>query len=157
MYEESAISLFRKLPETKSQVSHYSKLIRESVLGGEVNPLLFYQQLAALEQVVKSLKEDKLISDCILEEAEKYHAKTFKFNTSTFCVKEVGVTYDFTMCQDADYEEIEAESFNIGQRKKIRETFLKSIKPGMEVYGKDGRQIEPPVKKSTTKVTITLE
>lgn len=156
MREESAISIFRKLPETKEQVSKYASLVKSSLLEGEVDPLLFAQQLKAFGDLLKKLSEDVLVRDCILQEAEKY-GKSFKKGTASFCIKESGVTYDYTTCQDEEYEGI-IEKFNYLQlRKKEREEFLKSIKAGNEIYGKDGRQLEPPVKRSTTSVTVTLD
>lgn len=156
MREESAISIFRKLPETKDQVSKYASLVKSSLLEGEVDPLLFAQQLKAFEDLLKKLKDDVLVRDCILQEAEKY-GKSFKKGTASFCIKESGVVYNYTTCQDEDYEKIMEKYNYLSELKREREAFLKSIKPGNEVYGKDGRQLEPPVKRSTTTVTVTLD
>ena len=37
------------------------------------------------------------------------------------------------------------------------EAFLKTIKPEIEVYGSDGVQLNPPLKRSTTSVAIILK
>jgi len=154
--EESAISIFRKLPETKEQITNYSRLIRNSVLDGEIDPLLFAAQVSALEQLFKTLKSDELIKDAVLEEAEKY-GKSFEKQNAKFSIRETGVKYDYTVCQDADYEEILLELDKLNNKKKDRENFLKSLKPDIEVYGSDGRQLELPHKTSSTQVVITLK
>lgn len=151
--QQSAISLFRQLPETKSQISKYTGLIRQSVLDGEVEPLLFLQQVTALEQLVKSLKSDHLIKDVILEEAEKY-GKNFDHGNANFQIKEVGTKYDFSECGDMKWEELTEKINELTEQRKKREAFLKNIDG--EVYGEDGVQILRPVKSSTTQVVITL-
>ena len=154
--EESAISLFRKLPETKSQVSEYKNLIRSSVEKGEVNPLVFLKQVTALEQLTKELKGDVVIKDIILEEAERYNKKSFDDFGANFQIKEVGTKYDFSVCNDAVWEELEQKSKAIAEAKRERENFLKTIRNGNEVFGADGVQLEAPRKSSTTQVVITL-
>ena len=154
--EESAISLFRKLPETKSQVSEYKNLIRSSVEEGEVNPLVFLKQVTALEQLTKELKGDVVIKDIILEEAERYNKKSFDDFGANFQIKEVGTKYDFSVCNDAVWEELEQKSKAIAEAKRERENFLKTIRNGNEVFGADGVQLEAPRKSSTTQVVITL-
>ena len=154
---ESAISIFRKLPETKDQIKKYSNLVRESVLNGEVDPLQFACHVSALEQLFKALKQDPLIKDVILEEAEKYGSKSFEKDNAKFQIKEVGVSYDFSECNDFELQYLDSQIKELQAKKKARETFLKSITPEMEVYGSDGVQLNPPLKQSTTSVVIILK
>lgn len=156
MHEESAISIWRKLPETKAQVEQYAGLIRQSVLDGEVDPLLFAAQVSAMEKLFTTLKSDILIKDVILEEAEKY-GKSFEKGNAKFCIKEVGVTYDYTDCQDEEWEQLDSSLKMISERKKKREEFLKAISPDAEIYGANGIQIIPPAKRSSTQVTVILK
>lgn len=152
---ESALSIFRKLPETKTQVFDYSKLIKNSVLDGEVDPLVFLQQISALELLIKTLKSDPLVKDVILEEAEKYGQKSFNKGNAKFQIKEVGTRYDFSVCCDLTWEELNSKVNEASEKKKTRETFLKSIDG--ETYGPDGVQLLPPKKTSQTQVVITLK
>jgi len=154
---ESAISIFTKLPETEAQVKEYTRLIKESVLNGEVEPLTFAAHVSALEQLFKALKSDVLIKDVILEEAEKYGSKSFEKDNAKYQIKEVGVKFDFKNCEDLEYFELVDDIAELTARKKEREAFLKSITPEMEVYGRDGIQLKPVGKTSTTQVTIILK
>ena len=153
---ESAISVFRKLPETKDQVKKYSGLIRESVLNGEVEPLEFAAQVSALEQLFKSLKSDHLIKDVILDEAEKY-GKSFEKGNAKYQIKEVGVSFDYNNCMDVEYEQLDAQIKSLTEKRKERESFLKTITPDIEVYGSDGTKLNPAIKRSTTQVVIILK
>ena len=153
---ESAISIFRKLPETKSQVSKYHKLIRQSVLDGEVDPLVFSAQVTALEKLFKDLKSDNLIKDVVLEEAEKYPTKSFQSGNAKFQVKESGVKYDYSVCGCSVYRDLLEEKIKAENRLKDHESFLRSIPVGAEVYNSEGERVFPPAKSSTTIVAITL-
>ena len=157
MYEESAISIFRKLPETKEQVNDYFKLIRNSVLAGEVDELDFIKQVTAMENLFKSLKSDEQIKDAVLEAAEKYNQKSFVKGSAQFQIKEVGVKYDYSECNDSLLEELSSQQAELSEKIKAREVFLKSIPVNSEVYGEDGVQLFPPKKSSTTQVVITLK
>jgi len=154
---ESALSLFKQLPETKSEIKNYTRIIKEKVLDGEVNVLEFAARVSALEQLFKALKSDHLIKDVILEESEKYGSKSFEQGNAKFQIKEVGVKFDFTTCMDVEWESLDSELKRISELKKEREAFLKTIKPGMEIFGSDGVQLMPPVKTSTTQVVILLK
>lgn len=155
--QESAISIFRKLPETKAQIETYARLIKQSVLDGEVEPLTFAAQVSALEKLFTTLKSDPLIKDTILEAAERYGEKSFEKQNAKFSIKEVGVSYDFAGCDDAEWNKIDSDIKEITEKKKARETFLKSITGEMEIFGSDGVQIMPAIKRSSTQVVITLK
>jgi len=154
---EQKIELFKKVPETKAEVGTYFTSIKNRVLDGEVDPLTFGRLITGIEKLFSSLKKDVLIKDCILEAAEKYSQKSFEHEGAKYTVKEVGVKYDFTNCQDSVYEEIMAEYKEVAQKKKDREDMLKKIDRETAPFGDDGRQLEPPVKTSTTQVVITLK
>ncbi len=154
---ESAISIFSKLPETKEQVSSYAKLLRESVLNGEVEPLKFMAQVSAFELMLKQLKNDHLIKDCALEEAEKHGAKSFELGNAKYQIKEVGTKYDFTGCQDTEWETYQSNESDAKLKRTEREKLLKSLTPNMELFNSDGVQLELPKKTSTTQVVIILK
>lgn len=151
------LAIFSKLPETKLQVEKKAAEIKAAVLNGEVEPLLFAAHISAMEKLFTTLKSDILIKDCILQEAEKYNQKTFEKGNATFSIKEVGVSYDFTNCNDSEIEMINSQIYELNEKKKSRETFLKGITIDTEVYGCDGIKLLPPIKRSTTQVTVTLK
>lgn len=154
--EESAISIFRKLPETKGQITSYKNLVKQSVVNGEVDPLVFLKQCAVVEQLIKELKQDDIIKDVALEEAEKFGQKSFIHSNAKFTIREVGSRYNFQRCDDSQWNELNDEMQKLKEKISARESFLKSITPEMEVYGSDGVRIAPPVKSSSTQVVITL-
>lgn len=150
------LSIFNKLPETKSQVENVANEIKQAVLNGEVDPLLFAAQVSAMEKLFTTLKSDTLIKDCVLAEAEKY-GKSFEKGNAKFAIKEVGVTYDFSNCNDFEYENLSIQIAELTEKKKSRESFLKGITIDTEVFGSDGVQLLPAIKRSTTQVAVTLK
>lgn len=154
--EESAISIFKKLPETKGQITSYKNLIKQSVENGEVDSLVFFKQVVALEQLVKELKQDDIIKDVILEEAERFNQKSFTYSNAKFSIREVGSRYNYQICDDIQWNELNDEMQKLKEKISARENFLKAITPEMEVYGADGVKISPPVKTSSTQVVVTL-
>ncbi len=155
--EESAISLLRKMPETKEEIKNYVRIVKDSVLNGEVEPLQFAANVSALEQLFKALKADILIKDVILEEAEKYGSKSFDKGNAKYQIKEVGVKYDFSGCNDSELDQITSDLKELTNEKKKRETLLKAIDPDKEFYDGDGVQLFAPIKSSTTQVAIILK
>jgi hypothetical protein len=151
----NVLSIFRQFPETKTQVKKYSTLIRGAVLEGDVDPLVYATRVAALKKLIEDLDGDILVKDVILEEAQK-HGKSFEFRNAKFVIKENGVRLDYSACGDADWDDLTRQIDALSAKRKRREEFLKGIDPATQVFGPDGVQICPPVKKSTTGVSITL-
>jgi hypothetical protein len=155
--QESAVSILRKLPEDKKQADNFVRLIREGIENGETDPLLAYKNIAMLEHVFKKLKSDMIIRDVVLEEAERFGQKTFDYQGAKYTVKEAGISYNFNRCNDTQWEQLNEQIKSLTEKKKERETFLKTVKPDMEVYNDEGVKIEAPIKTSSTIVAITLK
>lgn len=153
----NALQLFKQLPETKSEVENYTRIIRGEVLEGNVNPLNFITTVTALEKLFSNLKSDLLIKDCVMQEAEKHGFKSFDFGNAKFQIKEAGVSYDFKGCMDSEWDNLDSQIKELTEKKKQRESFLKTITGDMEIYGPDGVQIMPALKRSTTIVSVTLK
>lgn len=151
------LSIFNKLPETKLQVEKTAAQIKAAVLNGDVDPLTFAALVSAMEKLFTTLKSDILIKDCVLSAAEKYGAKPFEKGNAIFQIREFGVTYDYSNCNDSELDLLNKQILELTEKKKARETFLKSISFDSEIYGADGIQILPPIKKSSTQVSVTLK
>lgn len=154
---DTALKILSQFPETKADIERTAMTIRNIVLEGEANELQLWKQVIAMEKLVATIKADALIKDAVLEKAERYGGKPFEAYNASFRIGETGVKYDYSACSDLEYDEICEEFEKLTARKKAREEFLKTIAPGSEVYGKDGVQIMPPPKTSTTSVVVTIK
>lgn len=153
------LTVFKKIPfpQTKIEIDETKRSIRKLIEEGEVDPLKFIKQVSALEKLIKELKQDAIIKDVILQEAEKYGTKSFELDNAQFQIKEVGSRWNFNHCNDYVWEELDMEVEKATNKRKAREDFLKTLKPDMELYGDDGVRLNPPVKSSTTQVVVILK
>ena len=150
----TTLSVINVLPANKAEIATFVKDAKERILSGNENPLKIASQLKAFEEVVKELRDDKEIKEATLKEAEK-EGKTFKMFGAEFQIKETGVKYDYSVCDDQEWNDLNAQLESISEKKKARETFLKTIK--CDVFNANGIQLHPPIKTSTTLVTVTLK
>ena len=148
-------SVVNLLPSNKEQVEVFSQGIKDAILNGDVNPLDILVQLKMIEKTLEVLT-DKEVEQEILREAGKYHKDELaEYRGCKLEVKEVGVKYDYTVCDDDEIERLYKEKKSLDERIKNRETFLKSING--TVFNESGVEIRKPVKKSTTKVSVTIK
>jgi len=157
MEDTSAIGLMNQLPENKSEIATYFAIVKRELVNGNVDFMRTFLQIKALSQLFKQLETDSTLKDMLLTEAEKYNQKSVELNNAKLNIKEVGVKYDFSKCSDITWETLDVITQRNIQKRKERESFLKTITPEMEIYGEDGIQLNPPVKSSTTQVVITLK
>jgi len=127
---------------------------------GNEDPVKIHYNIKCIEELIKLILADKEYKSILLFEAEK-HGKTFDFENSKMEVKETGVKYDFHACGDPEWEKLEFEINILKDKQKEREQFLKTIRPdGMNIFDPitgEAYTICPPIKTSTTTVTVTLK
>jgi hypothetical protein len=149
----TTLSVINVLPETKAEIATFVQDAKERILAGLENPLKIASQLKAFEEVIKELRDDKEIKESILKEAEK-NGKSFKMFNASYQVKEAGTKYDYSVCDDQEWNNLEKQVSELSEKKKAREKFLQAIKN--DVFDGNGIQLNPPVKSSVTTVAITL-
>lgn len=133
-------------------------IITEINDGGSINPLKVATIMKALEMAMKLIKDG--ISRSVLDEAEKYEGKTFDFFGHSLSIRESGVKYDYTECNDPYMNDYVKEMNSLKEKIKARETFLKAAKDGATIVDErtgDVVEIYPPSKSSTTSVAINLK
>lgn len=156
MEDLSVLSTLRLMPETKREIQVFAENLINSVAWGDVNPLEMDGRLKAIEEMIDIVRKSPELNESLIREAMKYSSKTFISGNFKHQLKEVGVKYDFSECNDSELEDLNRQIFELSEKKKSRENFLKSIVPGSEVFGGDGVQLNPAVKTSTTKVVTLL-
>jgi hypothetical protein len=150
----NTISLINTMPSSKSEVASFTKLAKDAILAGNENSLKIAVQLKAMEEVIKELRTDKDIQALTLKEAEK-EGKSFKLYNAEFNIRETGVKYDYTTCDDSEWNSLEKQITELKEKQKWRETFLKSIKDN--IFDDKGIMLKFPAKTSTTSVAVTLK
>jgi hypothetical protein len=145
-------NLLRSVGLTKDSIGSFAMSVLHPVKEGLQDPLELYTAVKALENMCDIVKTQ--IKDDVLYSANKYHEKTFDFHGVKVEKCAVKTEYDYTNCDDALWNELQEQLLKLKEAISAREKFLKAVTD--EVYGKDGVQIKPPVKKVTDGVKITF-
>jgi hypothetical protein len=125
---------------------------------GLSDPLKIHYQIKCIEDFVKTLTSDAEYKTLLLDEASKY-GKSFEHLNARFEVKEMGVKYDYSVCNDPTYNKLKAQLTIIEDELKAREKYLKAIPPqGVQTLLEDEVvTLYPPAKSSTTSITVNLK
>lgn len=153
---ETAISQFTYLPASKKEREVFVQMCVDEITSGSRNPLEFEIMLKNLEETISAIRKRPEVKEVVLQEAEKYPEKTIGF-MGTKITKASKTTFYFNECGDSVYNELSAQLAEMKEKVKQRETFLKTIKPGMEIPDVNtGEIIRPPQTATTSYLTITL-
>ena len=151
------LSTLKVMPETKAEIKKFGESLIQSIQFGEVNALEIDGRLKAIEELIALVRKSQEMSENLILEADKYGQKSFESGNFKYQVKEVGVRFDFSVCNDSEWDDLKEEETILKAKLKARETILKAITPGTEMYNSEGVQIESPLKTSTTKVVTLLK
>lgn len=159
--ELSTISILSLFETTKVERQDFVIRVVESLDNGHVDPLKVHLQVKCMEDVIKQLNANTIYKNNVLDAAQKYEKKSFDFSNSKVEIKEVGVKYDFSKCEDITLNDLYAKQAELDAKVKARETMLKSVsEKGMIVTDEESGEtftVYPPAKSSTTSVVVTLK
>jgi hypothetical protein len=154
---ETAISTLSQLPETKQQIETFAYSLEQGLNNGQIvaSDLLRFQK--AMEKVFDKIKPT-LIENA-LNEISKFE-KNAVIKGSEFSIVEAGVKYDYSECNDIEYNMLNTQLEALKSTLKDRETFLKSIKAPMQMIDKNSGEVYsvyPPKKTSSTTLKVTFK
>jgi len=111
-----------------------------------------------MEDIIKQITANPVYRDLLVTEAAKY-GKNFEHHNAKFEIKETGVKYNYENCGDPILQSLEQQFEAIETQLKDRQKFLRAIpEAGMEILVDDELiKVYPPIKTSTTSVTINLK
>jgi nucleotidyltransferase/DNA polymerase involved in DNA repair len=154
---ETAISTLSQLPETKQQIETFAYSLEQGLNNGQIvaSDLLRFQK--AMEKVFEKIKPT-LIENA-LNEISKFE-KNAVIKGSEFSIVEAGVKYDYSECNDIEYNMLNTKLEALKSTLKDRETFLKSIKQPLQMIDETSGEvytIYPPKKTSSTTLKVTFK
>lgn len=153
---ENAIAQFTYLPSSKAERETFVQLCVDEITSGTRNPIEFEIMLKNLEETIAAIRKRPEVKEVVLNEAEKYPEKTISFR-GVKITKASKTTFYFNECGDSVYEDLAAKLAEYKEKVKERETFLKTIKPGMEIPDiQTGEIIRPPQTMTTSYLTISM-
>jgi hypothetical protein len=118
------------------------------------------EMISKMEFFIKELKSNPDYIEYLQYEVAKFGKQTTTPSGTKIELAEVGTKYDYTFCEDDDYNELIVRQIAMEEQIKTRQTFLKSLPvAGIEILDSDGalKRIYPPSKHSTSSVKITIK
>lgn len=154
----SASSIVGLFDTNKEQRSSFVRQIVNGAVDGHHNILKLHKQVKAMEEIVKNILGDENYREALLSEAHK-HGKSFDYLGEKWQVKEAGVKYDFSECNDPLLQDLIEEQKSIEKQIEDRCNLLKALTSSMTVVDETTGQIVtvyPPKKTSTTVVSLKM-
>ena len=149
---------FDNIPSTKQEQRQLAEALAQKVADGDVSPISAYVQMKSLGNVIDSFLKNKEVKDLAIAEIEKYgKGETPSFRGATMRTGETSVKYDFTVCGDPVWDELNAQLEQIKGQMSVREKYLKNIQsPKAEIDESTGEiyTLYPPARQSTTSVIV---
>lgn len=148
------LSLFET---TKAERQDFAQSVVNGLKEGLSDPLKVHLQVKCMEDLIKQITSHPDYKDLTLDEAAKY-GKSFEHYNAKFEIKEMGVKYDYSNCGDPIYNQLANDLAELEKKVKDRQAFLKAVQPGTELLIEDEVIVlYPPVKTSTTSITVNLK
>lgn len=159
------ITLFSYLDKTenltKTAISDQSNLLIQSIIGGEIDPLRAVAKIRFLSDMLAAALKDDRVKDAILTEIDRNGGKEASAFGVKFQQKEMGVSYDYTVCGDPEYDQLASEMESLKARMKEREKFLMGIPaeglPMVDQETGDCYKIIRPLRRASLGYSVTFK
>ena len=153
--------IINKIPSSKTEQKEMANAFISKVIDGDINPIDAVVQMKSISETVNTFLKDENIKDAVIQECEKYgKGESPSYLGAVIQIKETGVTYDFSVCNDPVYERLVEERKIIDEQCKEREKYLKTLSKSKTEIDEDTGdifQLFPPAKQSTTSYSITFK
>lgn len=141
---------------TKESIKEQSLALLNDLDEGHMTPLQVAAQFKFIEDVISNVKEE--LRQRVIAEQDKYGKDKMTYHGATFDIKEAGVKYDYSQCNDAIWNDLSQQIEALTEQRKEREAFLKSLKEKLTYVDESTGEVATiyaPQKKSTTTYAIT--
>jgi len=151
---ETKLDILRTFPQNKGDIQALACDWTNQILEGNSDPIKVAIQIkkvqAVLDQVTAGIK------DYVLTEAEKY-GKTTEIEGVKIEISELGVRYDYSVCGDSVWSQLDSELKALTEKKKEREKFLCAIPDTGTVDPETGELINKPLRSGTRGIKMTIK
>jgi hypothetical protein len=141
---------------SKETIKEHSINLLADLDNGYITPLQLAAQLKYFEDIIANVKEE--VRQRVVAEQSKYGKERMTFKGATFDIKEAGIKYDYSNCDDTIWNDLKQQLNDLNDKMKEREAFLKTLKERFTYVDESTGEIVtiyPPQKKSTTTYAIT--
>lgn len=160
MSENALVQIIgRAVPFTKENQKATAQTLVTKVVEGEADPIQVFSTVKALVECLTIFLKDKDVVDSTIAACERYGKTGALYNGANLCVAEVGVKYDYSACNDPEWDDLSKQRAELDAKIKARETFLRGIPREATIINEDTGEITkvvPPIKTSSTSVKVTF-
>lgn len=159
MKQIATINTLNLFETTKQERTDLVKSVIKNIAEGNKGILETHLQIRYMRSMIEELESDPEYKKYLLEEVSKY-GKVLETSTAVLSVKEAGVKYNYSACNDLEYNELIKQKEALDTQIKTKEKYLKAIKKPITILIEETGEvstIEPPVKTSTTIVATELK
>ena len=160
----SDIKLFSYLDNdslSKETMRMQSSALIQPIIDGEIDPLRAVAKIRFLSDMLAATLKDDRVKDVVLSEIDKNGGKEATAFGAKFSQKEMGVSYDFSVCGDPEYDRLAKEMEALKSQMKEREKYLLGIPsegiPMVDQETGDCYKIIRPLRRASLNYTITFQ
>jgi hypothetical protein len=143
---------------SKAIIIDHAKSLLQLIEEGHIDALSVAMQMKYLQDVMEIVKEK--LREYVLNELNKYpKGEDITKHGASFQIKEAGVSYDYSNCNHAHYNELKQQIAILNDQCKEIEKFLRTVKDSMTVVDESTGEIitiHAPVRKSTSTYQVTF-
>lgn len=145
---------------TKETQQQYAASLIALVEEGEVSPLEMAVKVKAVQDTFKQVSDSKVLKDAVYNESLKYaKGEKMAYAGAVVTVREGGVKYDFSVCGDPEWEELDRQMTELKARIAEREQWLKGNTKPVTVLDEETGEVAtiyPPARTSTTTYAVSF-
>ena len=160
----SEIKLFSYLDNgslSKETMQMQSSALIQPIIDGEIDPLRAVAKIRFLSDMLAAALKDDRVKDVILNEIDKNGGKEVTAFGVKFSQKEMGVSYDYTVCQDPEYNRLAGEMEALKAKMKEREKYLMGIPaegiPMVDQETGDCYKVIRPLRRASLGYSVTFK
>lgn len=127
----TTVSVLELMPNTAREVESFSADLKQRILSGELDFRRFLEMRSFIDKTLEAVHKDKDVKDLMETEIHKYGKSGLVYNGLRFTVAGK-TTYNYK--HDPVWLELE-------EKKKQRESFLKSLKNSVSVVDPDSGEV----------------
>ena len=146
---------------SKETMQMQSSALIQPIIDGEIDPLRAVAKIRFLSDMLAATLKDDRVKDVILNEIDKNGGKEVTAFGVKFAQKEMGVSYDYTVCQDPEYNRLATEMETLKAKMKEREKYLMGIPaegiPMVDQETGDCYKVIRPLRRASLGYSVTFK
>lgn len=122
----SALAIFKGIPTTKADIEVCVNNFIEEMLSGDYSALEIDLHLKKVEEIVKTIRENKEVKLAVMNELHLYPEKNVMINGCEVTKKSTS-SWNYDLCNDSVLFKLQKEAEEINKALKDRQIFLQMI------------------------------